>query len=158
MMVTTQHQPAADTRDGALADNVQTRSDLSDAFAPGPSGDCVVRGHNDLAKSAHTPTLNADVHSEGPMSVSMCVCHNITFDDLKGMALTDASTFETLRERTGCGSGCGMCEPYIRLMLKTGQTRFRPLTRLSIARVMAEARRDQHADTPAVPAIARESV
>lgn len=32
--------------------------------------------------------------------------------------------FEDLRERTGCGTCCGMCEGYIRLMLACGRARF----------------------------------
>lgn len=47
--------------------------------------------------------------------------------------------FEQLRDTTKCASNCGMCEPYIRLMLQNGQTRFRPMSQITINRIMADA-------------------
>ena len=72
------------------------------------------------------------------MSVDRCVCHNVTFAALKTLAKeidpraatdeADAQVVELalseLRRVTGCTTGCGTCEPYIRLMLKSGRTRF----------------------------------
>ncbi len=59
------------------------------------------------------------------MPVTRCVCHNLSFDELKRRADAERLSFEQLRDRTRCASGCGMCEPYIQLMLLTGETRFR---------------------------------
>ena len=63
------------------------------------------------------------------MRVTRCVCLGLTFDELKARAVEHGDTFEALRERTGCCTGCGACEPYVRLMLETGQTRFPVLRR-----------------------------
>jgi bacterioferritin-associated ferredoxin len=34
---------------------------------------------------------------------------------------------ETLIAETGCGAQCGLCRPYLRRMLETGQTTFHEL-------------------------------
>ena len=31
---------------------------------------------------------------------------------------------ESLMDRTGCGAQCGLCRPYLRRMLQTGETEF----------------------------------
>ena len=74
------------------------------------------------------------------MGIDRCVCHDVTFASLKVLArqfdpraaspeadpgVVDLASRE-LRRITGCTTGCGMCEPYIRLMLETGRTRFTP--------------------------------
>lgn len=56
------------------------------------------------------------------MGVDRCICHNVTFAELLRMHRETGAAFEALRERTGCGSGCGLCEPYVRLAIKTGRT------------------------------------
>lgn len=58
------------------------------------------------------------------MKVDRCVCHSITFERLKAIADQDALDLEGLRARTRCCSSCRMCEPYIRRMLRTGETVF----------------------------------
>lgn len=62
-----------------------------------------------------------------PLVVDRCVCADVTFDALAAMARRDPGTpldLDTLRRRTGCCAGCGLCEPYVRLMLRTGRTAF----------------------------------
>ncbi len=56
------------------------------------------------------------------MPVDRCVCHNVTFRELLIHVQRGASSLEALSARTGCGNGCGMCIPYIRILLATGQT------------------------------------
>lgn len=56
--------------------------------------------------------------------VTHCVCHNLSFSDLRTVAAAENLDFHALQRRTGCATNCGRCEPYIRLMLATGQTRF----------------------------------
>jgi bacterioferritin-associated ferredoxin len=34
---------------------------------------------------------------------------------------------EEIARATGCGAGCGLCRPYLRRMLATGETEFREL-------------------------------
>lgn len=55
------------------------------------------------------------------MAVNRCVCHDVTFKRLVEMARDEGLTLEQLSERTGCGTGCGTCVPYIRIALRTGQ-------------------------------------
>jgi bacterioferritin-associated ferredoxin len=62
------------------------------------------------------------------MAVDRCVCHEITFAALKRLADTEGLDFDGLRARTRCCTGCGLCEPYVRLMLKDGRTSFPVLT------------------------------
>jgi len=60
------------------------------------------------------------------MPVDRCVCHNVTLAQLKAMS-TKATTVDELSEKTNCCTGCGMCRPYVVLMLRTSQTSFAPL-------------------------------
>jgi bacterioferritin-associated ferredoxin len=73
------------------------------------------------------------------MHVDRCICHAVTFAELKEISDRDGLDFAGLRARTGCCRGCGLCEPYIRLMLCTGRTSFPVLSPQEIARIMAEA-------------------
>lgn len=56
--------------------------------------------------------------------VDRCVCHDVTFADLRRLAAATGHDLDRLATLTGCGTGCGCCVPYLRLMLSTGQTRF----------------------------------
>jgi bacterioferritin-associated ferredoxin len=56
------------------------------------------------------------------MAVDRCVCLDISFDELKKRAEEGSLNVEQLRRDTGCGGGCGLCVPYIHVMLKTGDT------------------------------------
>lgn len=53
------------------------------------------------------------------MSVNRCVCLNVLFEELLELH-EQGLTFTEIRDRTGCGSGCGSCLPYCRLALATG--------------------------------------
>lgn len=56
------------------------------------------------------------------MAVDSCACQNLRFDDLKQIADRERLTLEQLSQRTGCCAGCGLCIPYVRVMLHTGIT------------------------------------
>ncbi len=56
------------------------------------------------------------------MSVDRCVCLNLSFEELKRRAEDGSLSARQLRDVTGCGGGCGMCVPYIHVMLQTGDT------------------------------------
>ncbi|MBX3357982.1 MAG: (2Fe-2S)-binding protein [Phycisphaeraceae bacterium] len=60
----------------------------------------------------------------GATPVDRCVCLGLPFEYLRGVARAGGLSFAQLRAATGCSTGCSMCEPYVRLMLATGQTRF----------------------------------
>lgn len=74
------------------------------------------------------------------MRVTRCVCRNLTFEQLKPVADECGGDFDALCQRTGCCQGCGSCEPYVRLMIETGQTRFPVLRRFQIDEIMARSR------------------
>jgi len=57
------------------------------------------------------------------MSVDRCVCHNVTLAQLKAIATKD-TTVKELSDKTKCCTSCGMCRPYVILMLRTGRTAF----------------------------------
>lgn len=58
---------------------------------------------------------------DGP--VDRCVCRNVLFADLVRIHRETGADFDELRRRTGCGTVCGMCAPYVKVALKTGRTR-----------------------------------
>lgn len=56
------------------------------------------------------------------MAVTRCTCHDVPFENLKELHETEGLTLRDMVQRTRCGTGCGLCVPYIRLMMRTGQT------------------------------------
>ncbi len=61
------------------------------------------------------------------LRIDRCVCLNRSFSELKELAKSKGLDFAGLRAATGCGTGCGLCVPYVKVMLRTGQTEFREL-------------------------------
>ena len=57
------------------------------------------------------------------MGVDRCVCYDVTLAQLKAISTND-TTLDELSDKTGCCTGCGMCKPYVILMLRTGHTHF----------------------------------
>ena len=61
--------------------------------------------------------------------VYRCLCYPHTFIDLKQLIEAESlTTVPQITERTGCGSGCGLCLPYLELLLRTGETAFAVLS------------------------------
>ena len=59
------------------------------------------------------------------MNIDRCYCYEQTFADLKAVAdETGADSVEGLQARVTFGENCQLCHPYVRRMLKTGQTVF----------------------------------
>jgi bacterioferritin-associated ferredoxin len=56
-----------------------------------------------------------------PTPVRRCVCFDKTFEELR---LAGVASVEEAAERFGCGTKCGICRPYIQLMIETGETAF----------------------------------
>ena len=64
--------------------------------------------------------------------ITHCVCHDVSFARLRRYAEEHEDVdFETLRRRFGCGTGCGLCIPYVRAMLHTGRTAFEVSTEIT---------------------------
>jgi bacterioferritin-associated ferredoxin len=54
----------------------------------------------------------------------MCVCQRMPFERLLPIALQNQWSLADIMRETQCGAGCGLCRPYLRQMLETGQTVF----------------------------------
>jgi bacterioferritin-associated ferredoxin len=59
--------------------------------------------------------------------VSGCICKATSFEVLYAQASDAAWDLDQLMRETGCGAQCGLCRPYLRQMLRTGQTAFTEL-------------------------------
>jgi bacterioferritin-associated ferredoxin len=63
----------------------------------------------------------------GNVLVSRCICRNTPFEELLPRAKAGGWDLEDLMRNTGCGAQCGLCRPYLRRMLRTGETAFTEL-------------------------------
>lgn len=59
--------------------------------------------------------------------VDRCICRSTPFENLLRLARTHGWTLEDLQRETGSGAQCGLCRPYLRRMLRTGETVFHEL-------------------------------
>ena len=78
------------------------------------------------------------------------MCFNQPFDKLLEMAQKEGLTREQLSDRTGCCTGCGMCKPYVRVVLSTGRTSI-PLMNGRSLREIAEQAEAAAADRQSSP-------
>lgn len=74
------------------------------------------------------------------MRVSRCVCRGISFATLLAEARAGGLTLDQLVDSTGCGTGCGLCLPYILRALRTGEAEQDILSASEFDRLMAEYR------------------
>ena len=59
------------------------------------------------------------------MQIDRCLCFDRTFADLADVAAEcGAETVAELQEHVLFGQKCALCHPYVRRMLRTGQTAF----------------------------------
>lgn len=59
------------------------------------------------------------------MKIDRCYCFQKRFADLKAVAEeTGAVTVQEVQQHVEFGHNCGLCHPYVRRMLRTGQTSF----------------------------------
>jgi bacterioferritin-associated ferredoxin len=72
------------------------------------------------------------------MAVDRCVCHRVTFATLKELAASTGGGFDVLSRATGCSTSCGMCKPYVLMMLRTGRTSFRVLTMREVEELLRD--------------------
>lgn len=61
------------------------------------------------------------------IAVTMCLCRRMPFARLLPLARERNWTLEDVIRETGCGDQCGLCRPYVRRMLLTGETTFTEL-------------------------------
>jgi bacterioferritin-associated ferredoxin len=61
-------------------------------------------------------------------AIDRCVCFDRPFTELKEIAVARKCTsLRQLQEETDFGLACRICNPYVRRMLRTGQTQFNEL-------------------------------
>jgi len=75
-----------------------------------------------LAQLPSSAALQICLSAAFTMAVNRCICANVPFTELKNLADAGIRDLEELARRTNCGKDCGMCIPYIRVMLATGET------------------------------------
>jgi bacterioferritin-associated ferredoxin len=61
------------------------------------------------------------------VAVSKCVCRGVSFAALLPRARAAGWDLAALMRETGCGAQCGLCRPYLRRMLETGETIYHEL-------------------------------
>jgi bacterioferritin-associated ferredoxin len=57
--------------------------------------------------------------------IDRCVCMRFPFTALLALARHESWGLPEVMRETGCGDECGLCRPYLRRMLLTGETVFR---------------------------------
>jgi bacterioferritin-associated ferredoxin len=75
------------------------------------------------------PDSSSAVQPSSPPAVEVdrCICRNRLFAELWSEARAEGWSLAALMRETGCGDQCGLCRPYLRRMLATGQTVFHQL-------------------------------
>lgn len=58
------------------------------------------------------------------LRIDRCVCRARPFAELLPLARQASWNLEQLTAATGCGGQCGLCRPYLKRMLLTGETVF----------------------------------
>ncbi|MEX0610101.1 MAG: hypothetical protein WD016_09600 [Balneolaceae bacterium] len=59
--------------------------------------------------------------------VNKCICHNKEFSEVKKHAEEKGySTVKELQAENYCSNSCGLCIPYVEMVLETGDTEFEP--------------------------------
>lgn len=62
--------------------------------------------------------------------IRACICYPRSFAELKNLAVENQwQTIADITAAVGWGGGCGLCRPYLTLMLETGETAFDILRR-----------------------------
>jgi len=62
------------------------------------------------------------------LKIDKCICSNITFSELRKIAISNnADDINKLQEIVDVAKNCRLCVPYLKEMLKTGETEFHKL-------------------------------
>lgn len=56
--------------------------------------------------------------------IDRCVCQRVLFAQLLPVARANGWDLAAVQAETGCGDQCGMCRPYLRVMLADGTVVF----------------------------------
>jgi bacterioferritin-associated ferredoxin len=58
------------------------------------------------------------------MNIDRCICTGLTFAQVLERARSAGWDLDAVRRELGAGAQCGLCRPYLRHTLATGQTTF----------------------------------
>ncbi|HEU4570773.1 MAG TPA: (2Fe-2S)-binding protein [Gemmatimonadales bacterium] len=58
------------------------------------------------------------------MNIDRCICTGLTFAEVRARAAERGWDLDAVRRELGAGGQCGLCRPYLRRSLATGETRF----------------------------------
>lgn len=59
--------------------------------------------------------------------VNRCICHSRNFSDIKKHAEEKGYTeIKELQAENYCSNSCGLCIPYVEMVLESGETEFEP--------------------------------
>ncbi len=58
------------------------------------------------------------------ITIDRCLCRGLAFADLLPTARAEGWDLDDMVRETGAGGRCGLCRPYLRRMLITGETVF----------------------------------
>jgi bacterioferritin-associated ferredoxin len=72
------------------------------------------------------------------MPVNRCVCRDVPFEHVVRLAREEAMSFEAISQRTGCGTGCGMCVLYAKVAIRTGRASLPPMSDAELRRLLDE--------------------
>lgn len=61
------------------------------------------------------------------LEIDRCICRRFPFAELLPLVRANDWSLDDVMRETGCGAQCGLCRPYIRRMLATGETVFREI-------------------------------
>ena len=61
------------------------------------------------------------------LTINRCLCEKKRFADVVPGARAAGWSLLELMRQTGCGTHCGLCRPYLRRALKTGEIEFHEL-------------------------------
>ncbi len=75
------------------------------------------------------------------MAVDRCVCHERLFTEILAIARERGLDLEGLQREEVCSCGCGLCGPYVELMLETGRTEIEPMSAERVRGEIERARR-----------------
>lgn len=56
--------------------------------------------------------------------IARCICRQRSFAEILPLARERDWDLDAIMRETGCGDQCGLCRPYLRRMLTTGETEF----------------------------------
>ena len=58
------------------------------------------------------------------MNIDRCICTGLTFAQVLAHARARGWDLPAVRQELGAGANCGLCRPYLRRTLDTGETVF----------------------------------